>query len=1495
MGGLQSGWDRTSTTKIDHQPQKMVNKQQSSRTSSRLKNNQTTSNPSSSAETTNHEQSTTAKKIQLGRSTEQTAASSNNNQTQVSNRPKNDSFNLASMKTLKAMIDAFIKFILRTNRDQRIQSIQEKRLAEDEQITWDAIFSISNEFITIDDDQELDSVQQEVILKHNLAHLFVMIIENSSKLIQQDFSPILESLLIYNLQHEKNLIDQSFRFIIELEGYRFHAWLKHLSVHAHSEVTLFNQSSQVQRTLTDYHLSTTCRKLIGQNEMKSFKKICTQIRREIMAKGTTPHLEGRFEAPHMIELCLNILREFQNQNSNHVPQINQKSTPILPTRRSPKPNSSVQKVIQLTISDGSDTSGDEGSDDFQDELLLEKVTPAGPAVAAAEPPQTPAQDDSGSTENAFNASNKSSKIKPVPQVLHDMTFEERHHISVASSIRDTAIVTKQLVGYLEKHPHLLPKVVPKNKTRVSSLGASSPRSSTASSTRQHSELPSRQSSKNTEGEEEEETGTGLPVENPITTTSTKSTFRFNEPQVDASKIQFESLPTQQGSAPIGQNNHTQQESNQSQEESQPIGQDTQESKESVQDGNMIPSRESSHDRALHNIIASSETQDSGKSTGESQSVIKSSTQESTEDSQDLTSSSLIASRLISNQTDQPGPPSGVVRSSDDLEQGDLQQQATQESTEDSRDLTSSSLNAPRLISNQTDHPGPSSGVVRSSDDPDQGSLQHQVTQESNQDSQTSDSSLPASKSIPDGTDELGPSSGVDHSSDDPHHQQHTQESLEDSQTLDFSLIASNLMSNEMDQLGASSGVDQLSEDLDQESIHQGVTQEESNEDSHNVVDSLVETSLQSTNQLIQENALSGPPDSHVESEHKENSSTNHTGEGGPDRPSADQVSAAQVPRQSDLPSSSMSVTEPNTKAKDRPEVPDSHTREDPDQSASSQKELMVGTKRQSDLPPSSMSVTESTREEAKGGLKALDSHTQEDPDQSASPQKELLVGTKAPLESNLQPTQLNETKFTKSSKQVDESALVVSGNAQQELNQHKSLVHFDVPSDHPSEPDRPDKDQLADAAPLQSDLLHSTPNEKNHTGAPHDQVDTSGPWPGYDFPDEEPMMDVTQREAEMQDLDIPPPSTQEDPPGQRVYPSTQSSPAHQDPNIPQDSPGSKQHNPARDSRPVASSSRAIFGRPTGFLNPSSPDSSEKSQKGPMPPAPPLRGTLAQTHQFSSSLKDQSPSKKKRKRTESEQRQTDSSENKNKASSSKKKLKTIKEKPKSSWKHKHLFTDSDESDSDNTRRETPEKKKKQKKKKESPPSSPPPQRKLKRKQEEQEDEEDSDSSSSSSGSSTTFPEARAPPSRSRSKSNQPGQRTFWTDAEENLLIKEVKKFSKKNNCMAEIIKRHGPRGTISRTFAHRTGVNLKDKAVNLSTKWQREGIKMSSKVRAAFSRFPPKIQHKIKNESSGSEESPDAEDSGSDSDADSEEDGHPHQKQNNKSPSPSPPPGQRMYL
>ncbi|KAH9441753.1 hypothetical protein Pst134EA_032414 [Puccinia striiformis f. sp. tritici] len=1373
MGGLQSGWDRTSTTKIDHQPQKMVNKQQSSRTSSRLKNNQTTSNPSSSAETTNHEQSTTAKKIQLGRSTEQTAASSNNNQTQVSNRPKNDSFNLASMKTLKAMIDAFIKFILRTNRDQRIQSIQEKRLAEDEQITWDAIFSISNEFITIDDDQELDSVQQEVILKHNLAHLFVMIIENSSKLIQQDFSPILESLLIYNLQHEKNLIDQSFRFIIELEGYRFHAWLKHLSVHAHSEVTLFNQSSQVQRTLTDYHLSTTCRKLIGQNEMKSFKKICTQIRREIMAKGTTPHLEGRFEAPHMIELCLNILREFQNQNSNHVPQINQKSTPILPTRRSPKPNSSVQKVIQLTISDGSDTSGDEGSDDFQDELLLEKVTPAGPAVAAAEPPQTPAQDDSGSTENAFNASNKSSKIKPVPQVLHDMTFEERHHISVASSIRDTAIVTKQLVGYLEKHPHLLPKVVPKTRPEYLVLVLH--------------RLDQVQ------------------LHQPDNTQ--------NSPVVDASKIQFESLPTQQGSAPIGQNNHTQQESNQSQEESQPIGQDTQESKESVQDGNMIPSRESSHDRALHNIIASSETQDSGKSTGET------------------------------------WPPSGVVRSSDDLEQGDLQQQATQESTEDSRDLTSSSLNAPRLISNQTDHPGPSSGVVRSSDDPDQGSLQHQVTQESNQDSQTSDSSLPASKSIPDGTDELGPSSGVDHSSDDPHHQQHTQELLEDSQTLDFSLIASNLMSNEMDQLGASSGVDQLSEDLDQESIHQGVTQEESNEDSHNVVDSLVETSLQSTNQLVQENALSGPSDSHVESEHKENSSTNHTGEGGPDRPSADQVSAAQVPRQSDLPSSSMSVTEPNTKAKDRPEVPDSHTREDPDQSASSQKELMVGTKRQSDLPPSSMSVTESTREEAKGGLKALDSHTQEDPDQSASPQKELL-----------------------SSKQVDESALVVSGNSQQELNQHKSLVHFDVPSDHPSEPDRPDKDQLADAAPLQSDLLHSTPNEKNHTGAPHDQVDTSGPCPGDDFPDEEPMMDVTQREAEMQDLDIPPPSTQEDPPGQRVYPSTQSSPARQDVNIPQDSPGSKQHNPARNPRPVASSSRAIFGRPTGFLNPSSPDSSEKSQKGPMPPAPPLRGTLAQTHQFSSSLKDQSPPRK-----------------------SGSELNLSSEKPKSSWKHKHLFTDSDESDSDNTRRETPEKKKKQKKKKESPPSSPPPQRKRKRKQEEQEDEEDSDSSSSSSGSSTTFPEARAPPSRSRSKSNQPGQRTFWTDAEENLLIKEVKKFSKKNNCMAEIIKRHGPRGTISRTFAHRTGVNLKDKAVNLSTKWQREGIKMSSKVRAAFSRFPPKIQHKIKNESSGSEESPDAEDSDSDSDADSEEDGHPHQKQNNKSPSPSPPPGQRMYL
>ncbi|MBW0494019.1 hypothetical protein O181_033734 [Austropuccinia psidii MF-1] len=83
------------------------------------------------------------------------------------------------------------------------------------------------------------------------------------------------------------------------------------------------------------------------------------------------------------------------------------------------------------------------------------------------------------------------------------------------------------------------------------------------------------------------------------------------------------------------------------------------------------------------------------------------------------------------------------------------------------------------------------------------------------------------------------------------------------------------------------------------------------------------------------------------------------------------------------------------------------------------------------------------------------------------------------------------------------------------------------------------------------------------------------------------------------------------------------------------------------------------------------------------------------------------------------------------------------------------------------------------------------------------------------------------------------RMYWTKEEEELLLKEVELNWHKYDCMAQIMKRHGPMGTISKMFADRTGVSLKDKAVNISSKWYREGTELSESRKRAFARFRPK--------------------------------------------------------
>ncbi|KAG0146737.1 hypothetical protein CROQUDRAFT_92203 [Cronartium quercuum f. sp. fusiforme G11] len=95
------------------------------------------------------------------------------------------------------------------------------------------------------------------------------------------------------------------------------------------------------------------------------------------------------------------------------------------------------------------------------------------------------------------------------------------------------------------------------------------------------------------------------------------------------------------------------------------------------------------------------------------------------------------------------------------------------------------------------------------------------------------------------------------------------------------------------------------------------------------------------------------------------------------------------------------------------------------------------------------------------------------------------------------------------------------------------------------------------------------------------------------------------------------------------------------------------------------------------------------------------------------------------------------------------------------------------------------------------------------------------------------------------------RIHWTKSEEELLVAEVEMNWERYDCMAQIMKRHGPMGTISKTFADRTGVSLKDKAVNISSRWYRDGTELEDLRKRAFARFRPKqLRGKLRSELPG---------------------------------------------
>ncbi|GAA6055043.1 hypothetical protein JCM3770_006709 [Rhodotorula araucariae] len=68
-------------------------------------------------------------------------------------------------------------------------------------------------------------------------------------------------------------------------------------------------------------------------------------------------------------------------------------------------------------------------------------------------------------------------------------------------------------------------------------------------------------------------------------------------------------------------------------------------------------------------------------------------------------------------------------------------------------------------------------------------------------------------------------------------------------------------------------------------------------------------------------------------------------------------------------------------------------------------------------------------------------------------------------------------------------------------------------------------------------------------------------------------------------------------------------------------------------------------------------------------------------------------------------------------------------------------------------------------------------------------------------------------------NGPGLRVPWSTTETDLLIELLKRF---DSDWKRMMRLHGPDGTVSGTFRHRTNVSLKDKAVNLAIGYLKRG-------------------------------------------------------------------------
>ncbi|PLW22831.1 hypothetical protein PCASD_14577 [Puccinia coronata f. sp. avenae] len=1266
------------------------------------------------------------------------------------NKPLNK-LNLASMAPIRPMLEIFCRFVILTTPKDRNRSLKEKRLADNEQIAWEETKPFSHGFIS--GDQDTVSTERVFILKHNLALFYVTAIEAPEKLTQEDFSPLILSLLIHALNEDRAtkiiLIRQCLSFVVELEAYQFILNTNQPDSLDLSD-SLFGESGQSQKSLADYPLSQECRALLGESLSDLFDEICSQVTKDIASSlGDLNRSSERFSVSKLICICVAVLQQLYSTVSK--PKTTATNSPT--SKEIPRRVSTAEEAPS-DISDSSDDT--EGSDDFQEDALRARVS-----IGASE---HPASSSDHQIKSLADVAKRVFQMVPEGGQAPGSSLGERLHQPVEPGIRGQGTISKRLLDAIKPIPtkqqsYVLPSSIalPLQADRPPTRSVSKPPTTVPAqrenpkakasfrfnapqadasqipfeSIQTHPDSSAGNTSRESLNERVEPSNKVARSSQDIREANeddveSTSHFRFNVTQEDASQIPFESMPPHTD-PPAGDTNT---QLNEPAESSKSLGQSTQETQETQESNEdsfleqvlIPPDSHSAHPDTISETAEPSGQATLTQESNQGPALMGSSVRQA--DERALPNDGHPKSQSIA-ESDVPscGRKNAVGESAGPRDQDEDTQPGTREVLEDAN--RADSLAGPNLSSDQHDLQGPSDA------------------QEANHEMNRVDSS--AGRNLPSEHDELGTSDA--------------QEAVEGTNHID-SLAGRNLAS-ENDELHVTSDAQEAVESTDR-------------------VDSLAGRNLTSERDEL---ATSDIPEVNRDTDHTDSRAGRHLAS---DR---DEVLVTSQTQDANKDTDHADSLAGRNLTSERDELATSQTQEvnqEPDHADS--------------LAGPNSSPDRANRRDRLNGETLRDVPTQGSDLPSTH-------GRSASRAKSVRPSQDRQRDIDASqeSQRSDEARRSPGDIETDELHIRKS-----VRGDSYDPQDRPVRSDFA--ASQEHPVSHDSHNPRRHAAAGKSrQTDHSASKRPVKRPQAPGPPLRGKKAVEHQDSRSHrrprPHQNQSDHSGAEEQAERSSSKRKDSRKRPRASP--EEH--AREERHTERSSSK---RKNSNKRPrTSPPSKQPSRKKP--------ASWKDNYEFPCDEEDQLEESEAEVAVmqPSSSKQKLSKKTGNKTASPELALTVAR------------GDESEYSDEESRKQRT----KKSRGEFRSHESIPP--HKRKRGASPSDDE-------SSSGSMITIPLSQ-PRSRQQSVSHSqtgPRKRTFWSLDEEKLLVKEVVKWHHNPNCMAQIIKRHGPNGSHSKTFAHRTGVDLKDKAVNLTSRWYREGSKVKRKVVEAFSRFPPKVKY-----------------------------------------------------